>query len=453
MKRFMLFFLAGICQMGNSPVLAQSLFEDVTGLSENNAQKQTGILLEGFVRGSAFGGGETYDIATGFAELSLQGKFAFEKAFLNADLRFRKGVAFDGKMPLLVLKELYAGYRGDHFDVFLGNQIISWGRTDGFNPTDNITPRDYFFLTADPDDQKIPNFLIRLKYRIIPEIDLDVIGVPFFVASDYRYDLFDMGSQVSFAKDILPSNAIKNAGVAARLNFDFPVAGWSFSYFRGYDPFHGFELSSVDWSSGQPEIMNASRPYLKTSLGADMAIPLGSVIVRAEAAYNITDRPGNEMYIPNTDFSYVGGVEAGFSGYTVIGQYVGRFTPDFEPLIVPVLTDPLNPLAQMQYANDMIDYENRLFNRKIFYQQEQTNHALALTVTKTFGYEAWEVEMTAYLNLTSEEWMMRPKINWKINDALTVSFGGNYMTGSDKTLFGYASKILNGAFIQMKVGF
>ena len=61
--------------------------------------------------------------------------------------------------------------------------------------------------------------------------------------------------------------------------------------------------------------------------------------------------------------------------------------------------------------------------------------------------------MTAYLNLTSEEWMMRPKINWKINNALTVSFGGNYITGSDKTLFGYASKILNGAFVQMKVGF
>lgn len=453
MKRFMLFLLAGICLMGNSPVLAQSLFEDVTGLSENNAQKQTGITLEGFVRGSAFGGGQTYDIATGFAELSLQGKFALEKAFLNADLRFRKGVAFDGKMPLLVLKELYAGYRGDRFDVFLGNQIITWGRTDGFNPTDNITPRDYFFLTADPDDQKIPNFLLRLKYRIVPEIELDVIGVPFFVASDYRYDLFDMGSQVNFAKDILPSNAIKNAAVAARLNFDFPIAGWSFSYFHGYDPFHGFDVSSVDWSSGQPQITNASKPYLKTSLGADMAIPLGPVIIRAEAAYNMTDRSGNEMYIPNTDFSYVAGVETGFSGYTVIGQYVGRFTPDFKPLIVPVLSDPLNPMAQMQYASDMIDYENRLFNRRIFYQQEQVNHALGLTVTKTFGYDAWELEMTGYFNLTSEEWMMRPKINWKINDALTVSFGGNYMAGGDKTLFGYASGVLNGAFVQMKVGF
>lgn len=453
MKRFKFFLLTGMCLLCYSLISAQDFFEENKSSFEINIEKQNGIQLEGFVRGSVFGGGEAYDVATGFAEYALKGKFTLENAFLNVDIRFRKGVAFNEKMPLLVLKELYAGYRGDRFDVLFGNQIITWGRTDGFNPTDNITPRDYFFLTADPDDQKIPNLLLRLKYRIIPEVELDVIGVPFFVASDYRYDLFDMGTQVTFAKEILPTNALKNAGVAAKLNFDFPVAGWSFSYFRGYDPFHGYELSTVDWSSGQPKITNASRSYQKTTLGADMAIPLGPVIFRAEAAYNITDRTSNEMYIPSTDFSYVAGLEAGFSGFTVIGQYVGKFTPDFKSLVVPVLTDPLNPLAQMQYANEMIDYENRLFNRRIFYQQEQTNHALALTLNKIFGYDAWEVEMTGYFNLTSEEWMIRPKINWKINDALSVSFGGSYMSGDDKALFGYASRILNGAFVQMKVGF
>ena len=451
MKRLVIYLLAGLCLSAN--IHAQSLFDDATSTSEKVNQNNASIQLNGFVRGSIFGGGEVYDLTTTFAELSLQGLFESGKAFLKSDLRFRKGVAFDEDMPLVVLKELYAGFRGNQFDVLLGNQIVSWGRTDGFNPTDNITPKDYFFLTADPDDQKTPNFLLRLKYRILPEIELDLIGVPFYVASNYKYNLFDMGDQVYFADDVLPPKGIKNGTVAARMNFDFPVAGWSVSYFRGYDPFHGYDVIAVDWSTGSPVITNASISYLKTSWGADAAIPFGSVIFRGEAAYNFTDRPGDEMYIPLSDISYVAGLETGFSGFTLIGQYIGKFTPDFTNLIMPELTDPLNPLAQMQYANAMIDYENRQFNRRTFYQQEKSNHAVALTVSKSFGYDAWQIEFTGYYNVTSEEWLVRPKINWKINDALTASFGGNYMTGGEKTLFGYSSTIMNGAFVQMRVSF
>lgn len=452
MKRLVLYsLLTGFCLHIN--IYAQSLFEEAANTSEKTIKNVGGFQLEGFVRGSIFGGGKTYDLTTTFAELSLQGKFESGNAFLKSDVRFRKGVAFNENMPLIVLKELYAGYRGNKFDVLLGNQIITWGRAEGFNPTDNITPRDYFFLTADPDDQKKPDFLLRFKFRIIPEIELDVIGVPFFTASDYRYHLFDMGNQVRFADDILPARAIENGTVAARLNFNFPVAGWSVSYFRGYDPFHGFDVTSVDWSTGLPQITNASKAYLKTCLGADFEIPMGAVIVRGETAYNITDRPNDEMYIPLSDFSYVAGIEAGFSGFTFIGQYIGKYTPDFVDLIVPVLVDPSNPLAQMQYANATIDYENRLFNRRIFYQQKKSNHAVSLTMIKSLGYEAWEIETTGYYNLTSKEWMVRPKINWKINDALTASFGGNIMIGDNKTLFGYASDVMNGAFVQMKAGF
>lgn len=451
MKRLIFYLLAGF--YFSAYLAAQSLFEDAGTASVKDNINDTGFQLNGFVRGSVFGGGEVYDLTTTFAELSLQGQFESGKAFLKSDLRFRKGVAFDEDMPLVVLKELYAGFRGNRFDVLLGNQIVSWGRTDGFNPTDNITPKDYFFLTADPDDQKTPNFLLRLKYRILPEIELDLIGVPFYAASTYKYSLFEMGDQVHFADDIRPTRDIKNGTLAARLNFDFPVAGWSVSYFRGYDPFHGYDLITVDWSTGSPMITNASKSYVKTSWGADAAIPIGSFIFRGEAALNLTDRPENEMYIPLSDLSYVAAFETGFSGFTLIGQYIGKFTPDYYELVVPVLTNPSNPLVQMQYANAMIDYENRQFNRRTFYQQEKSNHAVAFTVSKSFGFDAWQLEFTGYYNITSEEWLVRPKINWKINDALTASIGGNYMTGGEKTLFGYSSTIMNGGFVQMKVSY
>ena len=118
MKRLIFYLLAGF--YFSAYLAAQSLFEDAGTASVKDNINDTGFQLNGFVRGSVFGGGEVYDLTTTFAELSLQGQFESGKAFLKSDLRFRKGVAFDEDMPLVVLKELYAGFRGNRFDVLLG---------------------------------------------------------------------------------------------------------------------------------------------------------------------------------------------------------------------------------------------------------------------------------------------------------------------------------------------
>jgi hypothetical protein len=432
---------------------AQSLFQDAGKDIEVSENQQPVLQLNGYVRGVVFGGGEKYELATSFAEIALQPQLRSHGAFLQADIRLRKGVFFDEDIQLIDIAELYAGYSGAKFDLMLGNQIVSWGRTDGFNPTNNITPKDYFLFTPDPDDQLSSNFLLRAKYRFTPAIELDVIGIPYYQPSVYKYELFDMGDNVSFAGQQLPERQLKNGAVAARLNFDLPVAGWSVSYFRGYDPFHGFDVVAVDWSAGSPVITNRAETYRKTTWGADVAVPLGGVIVRAEGAYNITDNPDEKMYIPMSDFSYVAALETNIGGITTIAQYVGKYVPGFSALVQPVLTDPLNPLAQMQYANAMIDYESRSFNRRIFHQQEKMNHAVSLTLTKSVGYDAWDLMCSGYYDITTDEWLVQPKLTYKINDALTASVGGNYMHGSGNTLFGYASTIMNGAFIGLKASF
>ncbi|MCE5331296.1 MAG: hypothetical protein LLF95_04040 [Bacteroidales bacterium] len=432
---------------------AQSLFESALDLPTTANEQTTKLSLGGFVRGSVYGGAKNYDLTSTFAELALKTRFDKGKAFLESDIRLRKAVFFDENVQMIQLKELYAGYRGEKLDVLLGNQIVSWGRADGFNPTNNITPNDYFFLSADPDDQKESNFMLRMKLRFIPAVELELIGIPFYQASNYRYDLFDMGENVAFGSEIIPSKDLKNGTLAARLNFEFPVAGWSLSYFRGYDPYHGFDVQSVDWSTGLPLLTNVAVSYLKTTAGADFAIPIGKSVFRGEVAYNITKTIDNKMYIPLPDVSYVAEIESNLAGFTMVGQYIGKFVPDFSALVFPVLSDPLNSTAQMQYTNELIDYENRLFNRRIFNQQEKTNHAVSLTVNKSFGYDNWNAECTAYFNFTSDEWLIRPKLIWKINDNLSAAIGGNYMQGKVKTLFGYSSTVMNGGFAELRVTF
>ncbi len=433
-------------------VNAQSPFEEaITDVTKIDTPGK--LSFNGFVRGSAFGNNGDYQLSSAFAEVSLQNQLNYGKAFLKSDIRIRQGMFFGEEKLIIQPKELYAGFSNNNFDALLGYQIINWGRTDGFNPTNNITPNDYFLLTSEPDDQKESNLILRFKFRITPLIDFEAIGIPFYKASTYRFDLFTMGQNVSFVDDILPEKLLKNGNMAFRLNFDLPAIGFSLSYFDGYDPFHGYDVQTIDWSLGFPVITNVSVPYQKSSYGMDFSIPAGNFIFRGEVAYNKTENPDNKMYIPASDVSYVAGIETMYSGFSVICQYIGKYVSDFNELTEPVLTDPLNKIAQMLYANHKIIYESQQFNRRIFNQQEDLNHAVSLTVMRSFGYDAWTAECSAYYNFTSYDWLIRPKLTWKICDALSAAFGGNYMRGKDNSLFTYTSGILGGVFAEMKVHF
>jgi hypothetical protein len=437
-----------------SCVSAQSIFDDATQqTTPQETNKTSGINLHGYTRAVMYVNPDFKSWGHTFAEAELRLHAKQGPALMKADVRLRKNLDDINGAWILEPCEVYAGLVTQHFDLLAGYQIVSWGRTDGFNPTDNITPKNYFFLSDNPDDQWMPNMMLRAKIRPFNGTELEIIGIPAYQASVYQYNLFDMGANVVFNDPLLPERIPKNATLAARLNFEWPVLGGSVSWFRGYDPYRGFSVQQIDWSGGAPMIFNAAESYLKTSWGADLAIPVGSTIFRGEVARNITENPDDRMHIPLSDWSYVAAIEKNASGITLIAQYIGKYMPDFSQLTVPVLIDPMNPLAQMQYANEMILFENRLFNRKIFHQQEQTNHAVLLTLSGSFAYDTWNAECTGYYNLTSGEWLIRPVVKFSMSDALQLTVGANYMMGGDKTLFSYASEIMNGIFGSLKVNF
>ncbi len=436
----------------STALFSQGLFETAV-IEDQNKSKELKLEFSGYARGSVFAGFNKYDFSSVFGEIGFTGKLKHKQAFMFADIRMREGYSFNEPISEVQLKEVFAGFSGEKIDLFLGNQIVEWGRTDGFNPTNCITPNDYFFLSSEPDDQKLSNFMFRIKYHISTEIELELIAIPIYKSSIYWYKSFDLGYAMNFTDMVLPDKSFDNSSIAARLNFELPKIGFSFSWFRGYNPDFGFNVENIDWSTGEPDITNASTPYFKNMIGADMALPLGSWIIRVEVAYNITDNYKNKMYVPNPDLSYVAGIELNFGEFNTILQYVGKYTFDFSELTAPVLTEPTDPTAQLQYANELIYYESSLFNRKHFYQQKKNNHALLFTISKPFAYETWNTEFAVYYNFTSEEYMLRSKISWDISDILTASTGFSYMAGPEKEMFNYAGSVLNGGFFELKVSF
>lgn len=407
----------------------------------------------GYARASVWGGNKAYRLNSLFAELALQGEFSHSKAFMAGDVRLRKGNNFGSPYQTIDINQLVVGYRGKTLDLLAGYTDLEWGRTDGFNPTNYMQAYDYFYLTADPADQTNPNLTFRTRLRLGTFAEIDVAAMPYYLSSVYRYDLFDLGNNVSFTDPLLPTVSWRNGSLAGRVNVELPGFGFSVSAFRGYDPYHGFRVATVDWSGGAPAITNQAASYQKTSWGADISVPAGSLIFKAEGAWNRTQRPNNEMHIPYSYWMYVAGCEAGLGSSTVILNYIGHFAPEFEELAEPTLTDPLNPLAQLNYANAVIDYENRQFNRRIFHQHSQTNHAVAFTWLRRFAYDAVEAQFTAYIDFTSGELMIRPSAKWLISDQLTLTLGAQYMKGNEKTLFSYSSELMNGGFAELRVNF
>ncbi|MDP4277345.1 MAG: hypothetical protein Q8914_06885 [Bacteroidota bacterium] len=435
-----LIFLAGLCSLCTT-----------INLSAQETPNGTPV-VHGYVRGVAAGLSERADLSSIFGEVAVNLSTGGQPMFFKADVRFREGWLIDDRKTEVEVKEAYAGYRSDKLDVYLGNQLVIWGRTDGFNPTDNIHSFDYFFQSPEPDDQRLGNFMLRSRFRPFGTGELELVAIPLFRPSVYRYDLFQLGEYTHFRKAQLPSASFENGSFAVRFNVELPAIGFSVSYFNGYDPFYGFSLYSFSLIPG-PEIVYQPDFYRKQTIGTDVAVPLGSVVLRGEAACNLTSGYKLHRQVPNPDLTGVAGLEFGVAGATVIVQYVYTHTIDYWPLVLPVLTNPLDPLAVYDYARAQAIYEGTLFNRKIRHQQERDNYAATLTWSRSFAYDVLSVRASGYYNVTSDEFMICPEVKWKLSEALAVSARGNWMKGPEKSVFDYAGKVLGGICVALTAQF
>lgn len=433
--------------------LSLVLYTPAQGLFDAASASSKQINLNGYARGSIWGLGEEYDYTTAFGEFCLQSSYSTPNVALFADVRFRSGIFFNEPATIFELKEAYASYRPGSFAFTLGQQIVNWGTTDGFNPTNNITPNNYFVLTANPDDQKIANFLLRSSWQISQKISWETIVIPVYKPSVYRYELFNLGKNSTFGKAQNPEVNFKNGTLATRLSFELKGISFSTSWFNGYDPFYGFGIDNIEWTAMGPNTNYSAAYYRKNIVGLDIEIPLKHLIFRSEIASNFVDKSKDQIHLPNNGVSAVGAIEIPKGNFLLLLQYIGSFTFNYAELIKPVAEHELPQPQQMQYAEELIRYETAQFNRQIFHQQEEWNHAFSLTARQMLAYQTLELEATGYYNITSEEWMLRPNINWKANQSIRLTVGAQLMNGETGTVFHHASKIMNGVFVELKTVF
>jgi len=169
------------------------------------------------------------------------------------------------------LREAYAYYSDNHWDVRAGRQIITWGVADALRLTDIISPMDYTeFLAQDYDDIRIPVGGLRVRFSR-EKWSMEAVAIPVSSFFDLPIDAENPWSVGPIAIGAEPSHNAYNMEYGGRLAF----------FLSGID----FSFSALHTWNKQPVLCNGVGEYRRmTMLGADVSVPMGKFVVRGEVA-------------------------------------------------------------------------------------------------------------------------------------------------------------------------
>ncbi|HEX9391762.1 MAG TPA: DUF1302 family protein [Usitatibacteraceae bacterium] len=352
--------------------------------------------------------------------------------------------ALDGKLELRITNpalgkgaetrgQVLEGYATAHFekaDLRIGRQIVAWGRADGINPTDNLTPRDYVVLLPFEDDQRFGTTAVKLDAFLSQEHTVTIFVTPFFEPS--KIPLPTTGSTLIETK---PQRTFSNAEVGLKLNRVSDGFDWSISAFHGFNLLPEMRLTG-NTPTGPIVELHYDRV---TVLGADFARNYGRFGLRGEMAYvDTTDKAGTDPGVKNPYLSWVVGVDRTFfENLNVNLQFFQRRIRRYQ-----------NPEA----IGDSLERSIAIQNAVLSGQRDRLNNGISFRVSNKWFNNTLEAEIFAVFNLTRNDRFVRPLLSYAFNDQWKGTVGAEFYGGANNTQFG-GLKSNRGVFAELRYGF
>lgn len=444
----MRYFILTVSLFINSFTLTSQTLLDEESLNTGNSLAGLQTSISGFVKGIVFTGNRQeinepeLKSLYSLASLQLSGKYgSFGKAF--ADFRFRKGFELGNDLNEINLREGYVSLYTGPLEFNIGQKIISWGKADGFNPTNNITPQNTIIRSPDPDDRNMSNFILQGKGRLGTFGHLEALWVPKYRASLLPWDLSPMPAGVTFREGPYPNAGIKNSAWAVKMNINLTRFDASLSWFSGFAPEPGLTMAPpITLPDQSASIIIQTKAYREQVAGFDFSGSLGKTGLRGEMAWRNPEHDyQDKVHVPNPDLWYVFGLDRSMGNFQIIVQYMGRYVFNFKELVFPADT---NLVARYQ-----MEQTNRMFHR----QQDRWSHSVSARPSIRFLHETLTAEIFGMYNFTTEEYLILPKLSYSLTDGLALSAGLEYYNGKEQTLFNLVEDEFNSVFIQLKATF
>lgn len=320
----------------------------------------------------------------------VRGELTIEKghagAFVSANLIHN---AILSNRTGFQLREAYAYYSDNHWDVRAGRQIITWGVADALRITDIISPMDYTeFLAQDYDDIRMPVGGLRVRYSR-EKWNMEAVAIPVSSFFDLPTDAENPWSVGPIAIGAEPSHNAYNMEYGGRLAF----------FLSGID----FSFSALHTWNKQPVLCNGVGEYRRmTMLGADVSVPIGKFVVRGEVAEYLDELQTDGTRAASTNALLGIDWYAG-NDWTLSAQYSHKYVALGEHRNTALSTIRIskellhNTLALQTFA--YIDVTNGgIFNRL------SADYALNDQIHAVFGYDYFHADdgMFAIYNKNSE---------------------------------------------------
>ena len=450
------------------------LFEQAQAEAEPGSGESKGaglpFDLNGYIRGDAFVGkrsrDDNWETKAAYGEFALKlrtKKLTFGDAY--AETRFLYGLQSEQTGPKVDVREAYVnGYFGP-LDVRIGQQIIVWGRADAFNPTNNVTPLDLRVHSPVEDDRRQGNLAVRANLNFSP-IRLEGVWVPLYRPSEIPVE---PPQYVNLSETDFPRPDIKNGSEGARVHLELPAFEMSVSYLYGFAPLPGLNYSRT--VLGTPDLVHVARkPYEQHVIGFDFSTAIGDLMgLRAEAALREPLHYESRVYAPNPDLQYVLGIDHAFGSVNVIAQYMGKYTFDWKREDAPPadterlqqLTDETwiydqgstarnNAIAEVEAQVQPILY---VTNQMLFSQLERVQHLATVRIEWLTLHDTLSISALGFMNFSTQEWLVFPKLGYQITDALSTSVGAEIYGGPNDTLFGTIDAKLSAGYAELRYAF
>lgn len=313
------------------------------------------------------------------------------------------------------LREGYVEFEQGAIRIRAGRQIIAWGRADRINPTDNLSPRDFTFLSQEDEEQRNGLDALTFDAKTSGAWSATGVYVPRFEPHAVPQGLSPRGI-VYDARPVKPELALKldRAGV----DIDF-----SLSYYQGFDRFARYSLVAPAQPTGMPSTGLALQPSIRASfnrqqtVGADLAFNVGKYAVRAEVA---TSR------YSEVDPSPAGNHKP---ARTVNRAVVGIDRTIFETANLNLQVFSIHRRGDMRaLALPGLARLNNEYGRR--------ESGATLRISDRFLNEQVRLELSAIYDFSQRSYLLRPRLAYSFTDAIRLSAGADFYHGQAQSLFG-----------------
>lgn len=349
------------------------------------------------------------DMITSRVRLRLEGAADLGRVYGFLSLQAEKNWQIDSETGVNP-HELWFEYTGAGWDLRLGRQIIIWGRADGVQITDVISPPDYTeFITRDLDEIRMPVYAAKLR-RPGDLVDIELIWIPVFKAAvqpsgDNPWAVrqeWPENIRVSSEEANEPSTSLANSEIALKFSAYLSGLDVAASVFHTWDDFPAMHRSVSISDAGTIDILYQPKHHRLTIFGLEFARPWGDFVFRGEAAW-----------------------------------YKGRYLGVNDPAIDPMAKDLVKWLFGVDWSvgNDWNVIAqlagDTIFNYDECLSAKEHSTLATLNISKELFNQTLQISNMLYFSINDGEFFNRIKAQYELQDGMHITLGWDYFQGDD----------------------